>query len=122
MDNPQVCYQCRLVALGRECVPRSRGRKGRGTSILPSQKILLRTAPEATQPQTRTCTHQTRTRILHRARDRASLVVASPRLHPHRHTRAGRGGAERAEDRAVLSSKGQGHSRTSIFLAPDTQV
>ena len=68
MDNPQVCCLCRLAALSREHVPRSRGRKGRGVASLPSKRILLHTGPEATQPQTRTCTHQTRTRPLHRAK------------------------------------------------------
>ena len=64
MDNLHLL----LVALGREHVLRIRGRKVGGAVSLPCKKILLHAGPKATQPQTRTCTHQTRTRPLHRAK------------------------------------------------------
>lgn len=61
-DNPHVCCWCQSVTLGRQCVLRSRGRKGRGDTSLPSKSILLYTDPGATRPQTCTCTHLTSAR------------------------------------------------------------
>lgn len=84
--------QCRSVAVSRAPVWRSRGRKGRGAASLPSRRAL----PQAAQPQTRTCMHQTRTRPLHRAelsRDRA-LLLASCCLHPQQHNCTAHGGQE----------------------------
>lgn len=127
MGNYQICCRCRSVALGRECVPRSRGRQGGGAASLPSKRILLHTGPEATQPQTRTCTHQSRIQPVHRAKLPGPGTEPCWRWHrpvcTHISTPllAG-GGAERAGDGAVPFSEGQGHSRTSVLLAPDTQV
>lgn len=126
MDNPQICCPCWSMALGRAHVPMSTGRKGGEAASLHSKRIFLHAGPGATQPQTCTCMHQTRTQPLHRAELPRSVAEPCWRWHhpvcTHRSNPCWLWRAERAADGAVPSSKGREYSRTSTFLAPDTHV
>lgn len=62
-DDAEVCRRCWSVAPGRGA---EEGKTGE-LFPCPAKRILLHTCPEATQPQTRTCTQQTRTQPVRRA-------------------------------------------------------
>lgn len=110
--------QAQSVALGRECVLRSRGRKGRGDTSLPSRNISLHTDPGTTQPQTCACTHQTSAQTESPwVGGQALLVVASPCLHTQNHTSAGHSG-----QKGLCSLlRGRGAPETQNLLLIHTQ-